>query len=611
MFRSVWRFCLGRIGKSFILCALAASQSAIGAPRVGDVAAPTERASCGDAIKALFRPDRFTRVVQVAYFKKGEILAFAPERRANAPQATNNVCMVKLMVGPGNPGPAGAPSTSEGIGIEVWLPDAANWNGRLHALGGGGWQGGTAGAAGAVASPQAAMVAGSEGAISSTTDTGHTVGSGSFAMLPDGSINRRLWHDFAVRAVHEQAVKSKAIAAFYYGTMPRYSYWDGGSTGGRQGLRLAQEHPQDFDGIIALYPAINWTRFITGDLYPHIVIQRDLAGRSLSKAQLDLASNAAIAACDEVAGEHLGYILDPSQCRYDPARDRNVLCRADGGSNVTADCLNLAQARAVNKFWYGMTSDGSVPDPAKDNGWNIASVGKGGGQHRWFGAARGTTLYVDIPGYEGLVHPDRPFTIATHVVAQTLQDPAIAEPNFLNASGNGQSRWMGLSYAQLSRANDRGLALQGQFAGVNSARADLRAFARRGGKLLTWHGMNDEVIPVQGTVHYYDRAARALGGMERLRSFYRLYLAPGLGHGSPNGTANRSAVVPNFAPGQMYALLTGWVEKNTPPPGPIVLEVGEGPATRSMPVCPYPEKIAYVAGDPKVAASYTCSLKRR
>jgi pimeloyl-ACP methyl ester carboxylesterase len=611
MVRSVWRLGAGHVGRVLAAVALSGTPMAMAGPPVAGVSAATQRPACNDAIAQLFAPDRSTRVVQVAYFKQGEPLAFGSERGANTPIAANNVCMVKIVVGPGNSGPADAPSTSQGIGIEIWLPDIANWNGRLHALGGGGWQGGKAGVPGSVASAPAAMVAASEGAISSTTDTGHTTTSGSFAVLPDGSINTRLWTDFASRAVHEQAIKSKALAALYYGAPPRFSYWEGGSSGGRQGLRLAQDYPQDFDGIIALFPAVNWTRFITSELYPQIVIQRDLAGRALSRKQLDLASNAAIASCDTVGGEHLGYVLDPSTCRYDPTRDRTVLCVAAGGTNATDACLSIKDARAVNKFWYGMTIDGSVPDPAIDNGWSRANLhlAKLEGRRRWFGLSRGTSLYIDYPGFEGLANPDHPFSIATHVVAQEMQDPTLAEPNFLNASGNGQSMWKGLSYQQLSDAYDRGLALQPHFGNINSDSPDLRAFQKRGGKLLTWHGMADEVIPFEGTIHYYNRVASTMGGIDRVRKFFRFFLVPGLGHGTPNGTSNQVAVIPNFAPNQMYAALTAWAESNSPPPGPMILQIGEGNTARSMPICPFPEAITYVRGNPKIASSYTCSKK--
>jgi Tannase and feruloyl esterase len=57
--------------------------------------------------------------------------------------------------------------------------------------------------------------------------------------------------DYAFRAVHLTAVEAKGIAAAYYGRFPAYSYWDGCSTGGRQGLILAQRFPSDFDGIVA------------------------------------------------------------------------------------------------------------------------------------------------------------------------------------------------------------------------------------------------------------------------------------------------------------------------------------------------------------------------
>lgn len=568
---------------------------------------PSAALTCDDSLKTAFTPDSQTLVVAVKAFKKGEALLLSGTATGSTPTAANDVCMVKLNVGPGNAGPAGAPSTSAGIGIEIWLPAKSAWNGRVHALGGGGWQGGTAGSVTAIASSAAAEVAGVEGAVSSTTDTGHAIpGTGSFAMNPDGTINQTLWTDFASRGIHEQAVKTKALATAYYGSAPKYAYWEGGSTGGRQGLSLAQNHPEDYDGMVALYPAINWTRFITSELYPQVVYQRDLAGAPLSKAQSDLVSNAAINACDLVGGLHLGYILDPAACNYDPTKDANVLCVANGGTNATSSCVSPQQAQAMNKIWYGMTADGSVPDPALDNGWSQAasSMLMGSGNHRWFGLTRGTTFHS--PFFVGLASPDLEFPIASDMVALELQNPTLAGPGFLNATGNGQSLWKQLSYGQLSNAYDRGVALQAQFGGIDTNNPDLSAYKNRGGKILTWHGLADELIVPQGTVNYYNRVAGQMGGMSSVQSFFKLYLVPGQGHGTPNGTANPAAVIPAVAPGQMYNLLTEWVEKGTAP-DQVTLETTSGGATRSMPVCVYPRKVMYRSGDPATAASYTCS----
>ena len=97
---------------------------------------------CDDTMKANFKPDANTTVLHVKSFKKGDPLLLSGAAAANTPVAMSDVCVVKLLVGPGNPGPADAPSTSAGIGIEVWLPSAGNWNNRIHVLGGGAWAGG-------------------------------------------------------------------------------------------------------------------------------------------------------------------------------------------------------------------------------------------------------------------------------------------------------------------------------------------------------------------------------------------------------------------------------------------------------------------------------------
>ena len=594
-----------RSGHSRLLLAtlLAASGAFLAACGGGDDDPPPAplALTCDDSMKTAFKPDANTTVVLVKAFAQGDPLLLSGTPNAQTRTAADDVCLVKLAVGPGNAGPADAPSTSAGIGIEVWLPAKEDWNDRIHNLGGGGWAGGSHLSETSIANTQAAAVAGTEGAVSSHTDTGHASGGGgSFAMNPDGTVNQTLWTDFAERSLHEQAVKSKALAEAYYGRAAQYAYWEGGSTGGRQGLKVAQAHPDDYDGLIVNYPAINWTKFITAELYPQIVYQRDLGGTPLSPDQQALMGNAAIAACDVVGGQHLGYILDPAACTYDPTKDATVLCTGVAGNGVTGTnatpaCVNLAQATAMNKIWYGQTSDGSVPDPAVDNGWAVQPTG----MQRWYGLARSTN-----PG--GLAGAT-PFPIASDMVALELQNPTLATPTFVNATGNGADGWKLLSYAQLDNAFDRGVALQPRFGHINTDDADLSAFATGGGKMLTWHGLNDELIPTQGTINYYNRVAAEMGGLAAVQDFWKLYLVPAQGHGGPNGTTNPTASPPIVAAGQMYALLTAWVEQGTAPDD-VVLQTPESAATqKSRPICVYPKKATYGSGDPNVAASYTCS----
>jgi len=128
------------------------------------------------------------------------------------------------------------PSSDSDIKIEVWLP-MSRWNGKFQAVGNGGW-------AGTINYPAMAEAL-RRGYATTSTDTGHASAGGSFALgHPEKFI------DFAYRAVHEMTVKAKVIVKSFYGSAPTYAYWNGCSTGGRQGLAEIQRYPSDFDGVI-------------------------------------------------------------------------------------------------------------------------------------------------------------------------------------------------------------------------------------------------------------------------------------------------------------------------------------------------------------------------
>jgi Tannase and feruloyl esterase len=569
--------------------------------------------TCDNSMIAAYKaPDANTTITMVKAFKKGDSLALSgTPATPTPPVAANDLCMVKINVGPGNPGPAGASSTSAGIGIEVWLPSPANWNNRVHVLGGGGWAGGTAiSSLTVIGSTSAASTAGNEGAVSAATDTGHTASNGSFAMNPDGSINTALWTDFASRGIHEMALNAKALAVQFYGTQPKYSYWDGCSTGGRQGHMEAQANPTDFNGILAGAPAFNWTKFINDELYPEVVMNIDLVGVPMTSGQITLASSAAVSACDTaLTGSHDGYISDPSACTYDPTNDPAVLCTTSTtstgtpGTNTTANCLSAAQAKAMNKIWYGETADGSVPSPSVDNGFNINLPSN----QLWYGLTRGANLaFLAGSTSAGAFSP---FTIATDQVALNLQNPTIATPAFTNAVASGANGWLTLSYLGLANAFAQGVALNTFFGNINTDNPDLTAFANAGGKLLHYHGLSDILIMPQGSINYYTRMSNTMGGYAAAQKFDRLFLIPGMGHcsgiGSVNGVAGVSpaAKPPLPATGQLYSVLTNWVENGVAPTS-IVVTTTDG--TISRPLCMYPTKLTYVSGSVNSASSFAC-----
>jgi feruloyl esterase len=420
-------------------------------------------------------------------------------------------------------------------------------------------------------------------------------------MLSDGRINSTLWADFAGRAVHEMTVKVKALITAVYGEPPRFSYFEGFSTGGREGFALAQRYPEDFNGILAFDAPIYWTRVMTGPLvYPRVVVHEDLADRYPSDAQLRLVSSAATSACDTtvVPSHHDGFISDPAVCHYDPTRDPSVLCRASGGDNATPSCVSSRQARAIDKIWFGETRDGRAPDPAVDNGFHPDLSHN----QLWFGVSRG----IDITKTAGAAV----FTAnGIWQVALSLQSPRLGDPRFHNATGNGTNGWKSLSYGDLSHAQSEGLRLQSAFGGINAASTDLSRFAADGGKILYTHGMADAFFVVQGSDHYYTAVARKMGGFARVQKFFRYYPIPG---GSHEGVPGPVPGIPGVSPApdpplpseqQLYKLLQEWVEEGRAP-GSILIHNSNG--TLNRPLCMYPRRIRYIGGGIESADSYRC-----
>lgn len=568
---------------------------------------PAAAMTCDDGLRTAFAPDANTTVLLVKSFKAGDAVALANTPATPAPPtAPADLCLVKLLVGPGNAGPAGAPSTSAGIGIEVWLPSAANWNQRIRAYGSGGWAGSAqtdlTRIGGGGDGNDLHVAAAGKGYVVATSDHGHTSPLGginaSFGMNPDGTINATLWKDFAERSLHEMAVKTKALARLYYGKAHTYAYWDGYSTGGRQGLKLAQAHPNDFDGILAGAPAINWTRFITGELYPQVAMRQEL-GAPLAGTKLAAVTSASIAAC---GGSALGFLIDPYACRYDPTRDAAALCTGVvgrdgvvGTSANTSACVTLPEADVINRIWYGQTADGSVPDPAVDNAPGPFLAGS---SQLWFGLTRGTDLRA-LAGETG------PFPIAADQVAIELQNPALGSVFFQNAVSNGQNAWVNLDYAGLTLAAYQGLTLQPQFSGINTDDPNLSAFNARKGKLLLYHGLADNLIPPQGSDNYYNRVASVMGGIIEVQKFFRYFHVPGLSH-SGRLTAPNNVPAPQTALGrdELFLTLQAWVEQDSAP-GTLNISSADGSVT--MPLCLYPKRATYTSsGAVTVAASYSC-----
>jgi hypothetical protein len=437
------------------------------------------------------------------------------------------------------------PPSGDKIRIWIGIP-TANWNGRFLGVGGGGFTGGNAAG---VNQPVAL------GYASGSTDTGHEGGSGSFALDASGRLNWQLIRDNAHVGIHEMTVTGKALTQAMYGAAPRYSYFNGCSTGGRQGLMEAQRYPQDYNGIVSGAPAINWTRFLPQELWGSVML--NAAANPIPACKLAAATVAAIAACDAIDGVKDGVIEDPKRCNYDP----KPLIGTSAG-----DCGTFTEADVdlIRKFWEG---------PRREDGSFL-----------WYGQTRGADLNA-MYASRGTPLKPQAFGISLDWFRYFLAQ-------------NPQLDWTSITPAAYERYFDQ--SVEEFSAVIGTDNPDLTTFRDRGGKAIIWHGWADQLITPEGTIDYYTRVQEKMGGAEKTSEFVRLFLAPGVGH-----CAGGAGPTPY---GQLDALLS-WVEDGKAPQTlPAARRDQAGAITRSRPLCQYPLVAKYKGtGSTDDAGNFVCS----
>jgi hypothetical protein len=435
------------------------------------------------------------------------------------------------------------------VKVAVALPETG-WTGRLQGVGG------SAYAAGNFGPPLVQAV--KDGYAGVTTDAGVlTELDTSWAVTAGGTVDQALLTDFASRSVHESAVIGKAVVAEHYGRAVSRSYWNGCSTGGRQGYEEAQAHANDFDGILADAPAVNWTQFAVATLWPQVVMNND--HHFVADCVLGAFQKAAIGACDARDGVTNGIIDRPDECGYDPRSlvGTKVLC---DGREIT---VTTADADVMRKIWTG---------PTDERGRTLWAGLPKGADHTWLaGTVAGPDGALSAPGFP--------------VAVQWVQSFLEKQPGFDTSK---------LTYAQYRDLFRQSVREYDRVIGTSDP--DLSAFRRSGGKLITFVGTADQLIPPGGTLAYRAQVERQLGGAERVNDFYRLFLAPGVQHCGGGAGAQ---------PVDALGALVDWVEHGQAP-ATLPATTLDGSASRDL--CPLPQVSRYTGhGDPALASSYRCT----
>lgn len=441
------------------------------------------------------------------------------------------------------------PHPSSRVLVEIWLPEADAWNGKLLGTGNGG-------SAGKISS--GALAGGlRRGFATANTDLGTYPAGVPGVAFNVGDGQPEILKDFGHRATHSMTVLAKEVVARHYGSAASKSFFAGCSTGGQQALMEAQRYPDDYDGIIAGAPAHNRTH-----LHVRFASLRELGnqpGAALPASARKLWSDAYLSECggqDGGAPEDT-FLTDPLACNASP---RQLLCEP-GDAEET--CLTEPQVRALEAIYDGTRNPRT--------GELIAVADVLGAEPQLVQMVYGEAFFA--PGFD-----------ITNWVLPADRDPSSFD------------------------FDDDMAALDERYAAdVNAMDADLTRFAQRGGKLIIFHGWNDGAIGALDSIDYFERIAAGGGDVE---DFARLFLLPGVGHcaGGPGpGEFGQLADIPlrpDASPeNDLLLALAHWSETGTAPDAVI----GRTGASGERPICAYPNIARYDGvGDPKGASSFGC-----
>jgi feruloyl esterase len=433
------------------------------------------------------------------------------------------------------------------IGFDINLP--TRWNGRLWMYGNGGFAGEDADSPNEASARTAGLV---NGFATARNDTGHLSSKEPLGTFGYNRLDKII--DHAYRAVHETATLAKTIISQYYGRSANYSYFDGCSTGGREGMMEASRYPHDFDGILAGAPTLSWSKVMMKGLSNQLALD---SAPTLSPDKLQTAFQSVLDKCDAQDGLRDGLIADPRTCNFNPRGD---LPRC-GDSPPSAACFTKAEIDALDTLQVG--------PPIKPKFPQNPSVYDNSTQRNW--------IFSATPGGKNIL------TIFGESYFKYFAFIPEQDPNY---------DWHAFDF----RRDPERMAL---IDSLLNPEPDLAAFNARNGKVLSYWGWSDAALnPIMG-YEYYNAVVKRLG-LEETQSFYRLFFIPGVAHCSGG-----------YGPGTLDGMtpLIEWVELGKAPERLPAQRVSAGVTVYNRTYCPYPQATVYESGDSEKPENWSCKKK--
>ena len=444
------------------------------------------------------------------------------------------------------------PAEGSHITVAVYLPEKKDWNGKFLGTGNGG-------PAGAIA--EGALLNGAcRGYATANTDMGTSKDA------DDDIGNPEVLIDYGYRSTHLMTAAGKELAAWFYGRKPEYSYYLGGSTGGQQGFSEIQRYPQDYDGVITLSPAFDRVSLHTWFVWNWQQLNRCADARftpELAKKWKDCIVEEYRELCGGAAADE--FLAFPARIQENPMDNVNLRKKA-------AEILTQAQQDALRSLYDGL----------KDPVTGERIIG--------------------------------PFVPGSEAESLSLADLSRAE---IFAKGYFYLfRWIwgkDFDFTKFDFRKDFPDAMEKLSPILDAASTDLQAFTERGGKHLVIGGSMDAIIPYWGFLRYYKKVIAEMGGLDKVKEFFRFFLMPGFAHtvggsGVQDVGVTGATLTPRDAAHDALCAMEQWVENGIAPElmmGTHFKMTADGlQYAWDRPAYAYPYIAEYTGGDPNCVENY-------
>ncbi|GAB1201134.1 hypothetical protein APSETT444_010521 [Aspergillus pseudonomiae] len=292
---------------------------------------------------------------------------------------------------------------------------------------------------------------------------------------------------------------------------------------GRQGIHSAVAFPNDFDGVIAGSPALDFNNLVSwrASFFP-ITGSADSASFISVSTWKNLIHPEVLVQCDTLDYVDDGIIEDPTLCDFRP---EVLMCTNDRIDN----CLSPAQVEIVRKVLSPMYDEnGQLIFPAMQPGSELEAADK--------------------------LYSGKPFSYSKEWFQYVVYDPSWNPAEF--------------------DIHDAKVADDLNPQRIRTWPNDLSNYKKRGGRIITYHGQQDGKITSFNTERFYNHLSTTMNmSASELDHFFRFFRISGMSHCSSGPGAwafgQGGSPVPTMTPfnrnDNILAALVAWVELGIAP----------------------------------------------